>query len=388
MRGVRFSCAAMQSSSKKRNLLIRRLPLVVLAMLSLVAGVWGGLLRLPVELPLPVEHANWLTFHGPLMVCGFLGTVIGLERAVGLGRVWPYAAPILTAAGAMVVVSGGLGPTGSALIAAGSALFVGVTLHVVRLQRSAFTIVMCLGGSAWLIGNLLWLRGWPFPQLVLWWIAFLALTIAGERLDLSRFQRQERWAQPLLRAAIGLFLGGVVLSAMHQTTGRQVAGAGLLALALWLGRFDIARRAVRQSGLPRYMAVCLLVGYVWLGLAGVLLAAFPDQDTGGRYDAALHSFFLGFVFSMIFGHAPVIFPAVLRLQPAFSPRLYAHVTLLHAALLLRLGADLAASVPGRQWGAILNGVALLVFLLNTISLFIEQAWKAKSTPAKARPTKP
>ena len=357
----------MQFSSEKRNLLIRRLPLVALAMLSLVAGVWGGLVRLPVTLSLPVEHANWLTFHGPLMVCGFLGTVIGLERAVGLGRAWPYTAPILTGAGAMVVAGGGLGSTGIALITAGSALFASVALYVVRLQRSAFTVVMCLGGFTWLIGNLLWLRGWPFPQLVLWWIAFLALTIAGERLDLSRFQRQERWARPLLRLAIGLFLGGVVLSAMHQTTGRQVAGAGLLALALWLGRFDIARRTVRQSGLPRYMAVCLLVGYVWLGLAGVLLAAFPDQDTGGRYDAALHSFFLGFVFSMIFGHAPIIFPAVLNQPVGFHTRFYAHVILLHAALLLRVSGDLADWLPGRQWGAIGNGAAIALFLLNTVA---------------------
>jgi hypothetical protein len=67
---------------------ISRAPLLLLGIASLIAGVWGGLVRLPLNLPLPGGNANWLTFHGPLMVCGFLGTVIGLERAVGLKGLW------------------------------------------------------------------------------------------------------------------------------------------------------------------------------------------------------------------------------------------------------------------------------------------------------------
>lgn len=360
----------MQSNSKDRNVLMGRMPLVALAMLSLAAGVWGGLLRLPLNLPLVVEHANWITFHGPLMVCGFLGTVIGLERAVGLNQLWPYAAPILTGAGAMVVAGGVQGPAGAALITAGSVFYVGIALRIIQLQRSNFTLVMGLGAVAWLVGNLLWVRGWPFPQLVPWWMAFLVLIIVGERLDLSRFQRQERLAQPLLFVALGLFLAGVLSSTVSQTVGRQLTGTGLVALASWLGRFDIARRSLRQTGLPRYMAVCLLVGYVWLAIAGVLLAAFPTQDTGGRYDAALHALFLGFVFSMIFGHAPIIFPAVLQRPVAFHPRFYVHLALLHGALLLRVTGDLGDWLPGRQWGGAGTGLAIAAFLLNTVTAIL------------------
>ena len=72
-----------------------RVVLLVLGMSSLLMGVWGGLLRVPVTLPLPVNHANWISFHGPLMVCGFLGTVITLERAVGLRALWTYLAHFL-----------------------------------------------------------------------------------------------------------------------------------------------------------------------------------------------------------------------------------------------------------------------------------------------------
>lgn len=60
-----------------------RFPLMALGMLALLAGVWAGLLRLGWGLPL-LRH-TLPTAHGPLMVPGFLGTLISLERAVALG---------------------------------------------------------------------------------------------------------------------------------------------------------------------------------------------------------------------------------------------------------------------------------------------------------------
>ncbi|MDO8563175.1 MAG: hypothetical protein Q7S25_04960, partial [Candidatus Limnocylindria bacterium] len=46
---------------------------------------------------------------------------------------------------------------------------------------------------------------------------------------------------------------------------------------------------------------------------------------------------------------------------------YAHLALLHVALLLRVGGDLLGSADARQWGGLLSGVAVLVFLANTLS---------------------
>lgn len=346
-----------------------RMTLLLPGMACLAAGIWGGLLRLPLTLPIPTDHANWLTFHGPLMVCGFLGTVIGLERAVGLCRVWTYGAPLLSAAGAGALLLGTTGSTPVILIVAGSAVFAVVALWVVRLQRALFTSVMAVGALAWLTGNLLWLEGWPFPRIVPWWIAFLALTIVGERLDLSRFQRPTPSARPLLWIALAAFLAGVVTSAMREGAGLRVTGLGLLGLAAWLGAFDLARKTVRQSGLTRFMAVCLLTGYCWMAVAGGLLLASGSMTSGTRYDATLHAFFVGFVFSMIFGHAPVIFPAVLNFRPVYRPAFYLHVALLHAGLAIRLAGDLAENLPARQWGGALNAAAVGLFLVNTVGGF-------------------
>ena len=64
-----------------------RFPLIALGMLALLTALWSGLVRLGWAWPL-----LWPTLfmaHGPLMVCGFLGTLIGVERAVALGAVGP-----------------------------------------------------------------------------------------------------------------------------------------------------------------------------------------------------------------------------------------------------------------------------------------------------------
>jgi hypothetical protein len=136
----------------------------------------------------------------------------------------------------------------------------------------------------------------------------------------------------------------------------------LVLLALWLLAFDLARVTIRQDRLPRYVAACLLAGYFWLGLGGLLMAL------GTGYDAALHAIFVGFVFSMVFGHAPVILPAVLRLRFPYHPVLYAPLALLHASLAVRV----FLSAPLGAWG---NAAAIALFIVVAFS----RAWSGRPT---------
>jgi hypothetical protein len=334
-------------------------------MAGLLTAVWGGLARLPMA---PTASPPvWFVFHGPLMVCGFLGTVISLERAVGLPGKWAYGAPLLTAAGTLHLVTGGpLGP-GLAMLTAGSAIFAAVAARVLGLRRELFTVTMGLGAVAWLAANLLWLAGWPVPRLVPWWMAFLLLTIAGERLDLSRFQKPSSLATPSFLAALGLLAAGLLAGLPWPETGQRLLGAAFVAFALWHGRFDLARRTLGQPGLPRFMSLCLLAGFVWLAVAGALLLARVPLLPGANYDAALHAFFLGYVFSMIFAHAPVIFPAVVGRPVAYHPRFYLHAGLLQVSLAARVVAALAGWPEVRLWGGLLNGLAIVLFLIHTVT---------------------
>ncbi|HEY0836025.1 MAG TPA: hypothetical protein VGE72_19125, partial [Azospirillum sp.] len=118
---------------------------------------------------------------------------------------------------------------------------------------------------------------------------------------------------------------------------------------------------VRGTGLPRYVAACLLSGYAWLAVSGALAAAAGE----GFYDAALHALFLGFVFAMVFGHAPIILPAVLRLAVPFGNLLYLPLAALHLGVALRVAGVLADDLALRQWGAAANAASIALFIVLT-----------------------
>jgi hypothetical protein len=67
------------------------------------------------------------------------------------------------------------------------------------------------------------------------------------------------------------------------------------------------------------MAVSMLSGYLWAGCAGAMLIASAVETSVFGYDAVLHALLIGFVFSMVFGHALIILPAVARLRIAYTP---------------------------------------------------------------------
>jgi hypothetical protein len=87
---------------------------------------------------------------------------------------------------------------------------------------------------------------------------------------------------------------------------------------------------------------------------------------GPYYDAVLHAVFVGFVISMIFGHAPIIFPAILGTPVHFYEAFYVHFLLLHLSLVIRMVGDLADWVEVRKLGGLLNETAILLFLGVTV----------------------
>ena len=342
-----------------------RLPLLILGFISLASGVLAGLARLGWNVPLP--SAQLVVLHGPLMICGFLGTVIGLERAVALGKRWAYTGPLLTGLGGASLLPGFPISAGASAMMLGSAvLLAGTTLITLR-QRELFMVTMALGAASWLAGNLLWLAGAPVHGVAALWINFLVLTIAGERLELSRFLPPSPVARQIFAVILAMLVAGSIFSATGS--GTTIYGIGLLGLSLWLLRQDIARRTIKDKGLTRFIAACLLSGYAWLTIGSAMLLA-AGGLSGIAYDAVLHAILLGFVFSMIFGHAPIIFPAVVRVRMPYHWTFYLPLLVLHASLLMRLAGD-GLALPGlRSLGGLLNAAALVFFILSTVSSVI------------------
>lgn len=335
------------------------LPFLAIAVAAGLVGAWAGLTRMGWQLALPLPRL--VVAHGPLMISGLLGAVIGLERAVALGRPWTYLGPALAGLGAALSVAG-RPVVAAALITLASLHLVFVFAVIVRRHPARYTLTMGAGALAWAAANGLWLAGQPVSAAVHGWSAFLVLTIAGERLELSRVTRLSRRSQTLFVIVVAAVLAGLVLAVLIPAAGVRVLGAGYVALAAWLLTQDVARYTVRKAGLIRFIAACLLAGYGWLGIGGALMLAAGNMSAGLLYDAMLHAVFVGFVMSMIFGHAPIILPAITGLDIQYRPAFYAHLALLHVTLIMRIAGDVLALPALRRWGGMGNLASALLFV--------------------------
>jgi hypothetical protein len=339
-----------------------RLAALAFAPIALVTGLIGGLWRLGWDVP---SGAGLAALHGPLMISGLFGTLISLERAVAFGKGWAYAAPVLSALGTIALLVGAPLYFGATSHLAAAGILAIVSWLIVRAQPAVFTVALLLGALAWGTGGLLWLAGDEIPRVVGWWIAFLLLTIAGERLEMSRLLPPRRGSQVLFAIAVALIVAGAVMGIVDEM-GARLYGLGLLACAFWLLRHDIARRNIRAAGATRYFAACMLAGYAWLGIVGALMTIASPSTTPFRYDMALHAVLIGFVLSMVFGHALIILPAVTRLRISYSPVLYAPLVILHVSLAMRIGGGLVGWNLLRQWSGAGTALAILTFAAGVI----------------------
>jgi hypothetical protein len=314
------------------------------------------------------------------MISGFLGTLISLERAVALGSRPLFVAPLLGAAGSLALVFGLPNPVGPILLALSSAALVAINGIMVRRQAVLHTAAIATGALALFAGNVLWLAGRTVPAAVPWWVAFLVLTILGERLELNRVLRPSQLAVRLFAISTGVSILGLLVSLASFKWGVWLLNLGYVALALWLLRYDIARKTVRRPGLTRFLAVNLLLGYVWLVAGGLIGMAHAGISAGPVYDAWLHTILLGFVFGMIFAHALIILPAIGGFAIPFYRILYGPVLLMQVGLLLRVIGDLAALWALRRWGGLINGLAILWFLL-TVAILAIRGRRSHNQPA-------
>jgi hypothetical protein len=338
----------------------------------MLAGLDAALLLLGV--PAPVSTRRLPDVHGMLMVLGFVGTLVALERAVALGRAIGFAAPVLLGAGGVVLLSPAPLVAGQALLVGGAAALAVLYVPLWRRQRDEAVLVQALGAVLGAGGALLWLAGLDVAVLLPWLAGFLVLTIGGERLELARLAMGPA-AGPVLVVLAAVLALAVLLSLLAPDVGHPALGVAVLALGGWLAAHDVARRTVRSPGLPRFLAAGMLGGYAWLAVAGATWALGGTAYDGARYDAVVHAVFLGFTLSMVMAHAPVILPAVLRRPLPYHPGLWAPLALLHGSLLLRtwLGDGLGLSSVW-QLAGVLNVGSLLLFVAVA-------AWTALRTPS-------
>lgn len=354
--------------------------------ISLLLGLNAALILLGVWAPL--SFARVAALHAPLMVFGFVGTFIVLERAVAARRVWGYSSPLLFGVGSLSLLSELPELVGKSMIALGFVALLGVYVVIRRRLPAAAIDIQILGAVSGLTAVILWLAQAPISAIVPGMAVFLILTIAGERLELARVSPAlDARAENLGLGASLLLVIMAAIAPMWPLAGYPLLGGALAVLIVWLFRYDVATRLINTTGLPRYMAICLLAGYVWLLVPTGIWIVVGMVDSGPAYDAALHAIFLGFVISMIMAHAPVILPAVLRKPLPYRWFLYLPVALMHASLALRLlGGDAWSSMWALHWGGALGVIAILLFVVLAITTAIMGPPATKKSPTTAPPT--
>ncbi|HEY8457765.1 MAG TPA: hypothetical protein VIL34_19385 [Actinopolymorphaceae bacterium] len=342
---------------------------------ALLAGLDAALLLL--DLPAPVAVRHLPDVHGVLLVLGFVGTLVALERAVALRATAGFAAPALLGVGGLLLVTPLPDTLGGTALLLGTLALVGVYVPLWRRQRGDAVLVQILGAVLAAGATMLWLGGVPVPQIIPWLAGFVVLTVAAERVELARLALPAHAERGILLASGAVTLA-VVAALLWPSVGYPVLGLTLLGLGAWLAAHDVARKTLRSHGLARFTAGCVLAAYVWLGVAAACWLVGGPAFDGERYDAVVHAAFLGFTLSMIMAHAPVILPAVLRRPLPYHPVLLAPAALLHLSLVLRLWVGDALNVPA-AWrsGGVLNIVAVLAFVVLL-------AWSAATSTRKTR----
>ena len=324
--------------------------------LSLIIGIWTGWIRLGWSFPLAQNMGD----HGALMAGGFIGTLICLERTVSYKNRLALIIPLINAL-SIVFFLLKLPHIAFWFLLAGS---IGLSLIYLKLYfefNETYILIMMAGSFCYLIGNTFLIKTSFYPLSAMWWIAFLYFTILGERLELSKYLQIKTIHKIILIVLLAVYIIGILIP--FYSSGGYVTAVSFIGSAVWLFKYDMAKKSLQREGQHFYSGVVLLAGYVWLVITGLFMAY--GAYSGLLYDAAIHSFFLGFVFSMIFAHAPIILPGVLKLQiNVFNRFLYLWFFLLQISLLMRILNPFILSSDLKLISGLLNGIAILGFLVN------------------------
>ena len=383
-----------------------RMILLMGAALALLVGLDAALVRLGALAP--VSSTDLGAIHGILMVYGFLGTAICLERAVALNSRWAYLSPATSAlAGiAAIVISQSRavanfiatlplpaylsrilpGYQSQRMLPAVLWTLSMITLimiyrHVWRKRQASYAVLIQLVASCvGLCGILLWMRGLEVALIMPWWLFFLVLTIIGERLELARLAFNEATEKRVL-VWVGALVISLALTLIVPLLAYPLLGISLAALAIDMGYHDVALKTIRIPGIPRLSAVAMLAGYGWTMLPAALWITTPPTFSGYGYDAIVHALTVGFAVSMVIAHAPVIIPSVIRREVPYHLAMWVPLILFHLSLLIRfLSGAREAALPWR-FGGTLGVCAFLLFVVTTASVTIANTRRERSTHA-------
>ncbi|MFZ6013563.1 MAG: hypothetical protein ACOYXT_24695 [Bacteroidota bacterium] len=341
-----------------------RLPFMLLAIINLFAGLGTGLVRIGWQF----EISNLAPAHGAIMVGGFLGTLISIEKIIPLRNKFLFFIPALSGSSLLLFLLNM--PQESILMVTLASLgLVVIFVYYYFKYKDLQYLIMLIGGICWLVGNVLLYSKNFYPASFPLWLGFILFVIVGERIDLMKFMPVTNRAKFLLMFFLAMYLGSTLFH--FHGAGNYIAGISLIAVAVWLIKNDMISANISKSALTKYVAIALLCGYISLLICGVFILSL--QGSAMAYDAVVHTFFLGFTFSMIFAHGPIILPGVLGvIVKPYHIIFYLFLSLLQASWLMRAFSDSSLNFYLRQISGLLSTVAILGYFASLAIVSINQ----------------
>lgn len=339
--------------------------LLPLAFTSVGLGIYTGLTRLGAPLP----HLEITGFHGPIMVGGFLGGLISLERCITRSNRFWMAVPILALTSIPLFI---LNLPNQAYLAQLLASIGLLSLHLRQMAENKAGDLWpgTIGTLLWVVASLRLLLSPLIEMSVLGWEGFILFTVLGERMELSRFlniSQGQRTVRDSLLAALALSF----IIPFHTVGLYLQSGLTLLVIVAFL-KSEMAWKALKKGGQFSYIATAILSGYLWLGIHAFWASLGIDHPL--YYDIYLHTFFLGFGFSMIWAHAPIIVPALLRRQlKLYHPSFWVLLGLFHLSLMARVVSSALLELEARWIFSSVNGVMIVLFFITLASRVIKQS---------------
>lgn len=331
-------------------------------LLALISGMFGGLIRMGWAFSFPQAAG----YHGLLMTGCFMGSLITLERMVTMKSKWWMIFPTTCALAVPFVLTGKV-TAGVILLMISSVGLVAFYCYHLWKYAETYWYILFSGSSFWLAGNIVFFQTESVPIALNWWVGFILLTILGERLELTKFLPVPKWEKQMLVALLVITCFGLVAGAhSHMTWVYPLGGLGLV---FWFVRNDMARKSVKKSGYQRYLGFGILTAHFWLLLHFIGLLLFSENIAG--YDIYIHTFFLGFGFSMIWAHAPMLLPALLKLPTkGYKPVIWIVWTGFQLSLFLRVLTAFLGFMEWKKWTSMANGILILLMFVSMVLIMV------------------
>jgi hypothetical protein len=233
-------------------------------------------------------------------------------------------------------------------------------LAVLTYRKRSIGRIVTLAASVFGLGGIIaWHLGASSHQSVAWWTIFLVGTMAGERLQFGKVPNTT--PIQLIWLVLGL-LAGISVFSVDLESSSAALGMFLTFTGITNAVFDLPQRSSR-SPLLQFILTGLCLGYFWLVSGGLMWLASAYGFTFATRDAYLHAIFVGFAVGMLFTHAPLVFPALMRLRLPFHRAMYGPLILLQLGVAMRVLSGAAQWTNGIRAGALLMSLALVGFAL-------------------------